>query len=209
MTEGKNDEGKKGEEEQKKEEQNQEQSTGSTGQEGSKKEEQKSAAVTLDKLPQNWQDEVARLRTENAGLRVDKKKAESDAAKVAREAAEEQGKYKELYEAAIAKGEKQDAENAVLKLAALKTQVAEAVKLPAELSARLQGETEDELTADAKVLLASVASKVSGETDGKKGTTGGEGPPEMSDAERDNFAAELGVDPELVKAEDFVLPKKA
>lgn len=163
---------------------------------------------TIDQLPQWAKDLVSGLRKENAGHRQAKKKAESEAQDATRKADEEQGKFKELYEAEQAKTQAAEAKAASLELDALKAKVATAAKLPAGLASRLQGETEDELTEDAKLILAELP-KPSMETDGGKGTGGGDGgQADMTDEEKHEFAAVMGIDPEFVKAEAFQLPKK-
>ena len=190
-------------EEEQEQDSNEEQDSNSEEQEQSEKQE----LSTMDQLPQWAQDLVTGLRKENASHRTAKKKAESEAQAAERKAAEEQGEFKKLYEAEKAKTEAAEAKAAGLELDALRAKVATAVKLPAELAGRLQGETEDELTEDAKVLAAALP-KPSMETDGDKGTGGGTGPVEMTDEEKQEFAARMGVDPQFVKAEDFQLPKK-
>ena len=112
-----------------------------------------------------------------------------------------------MYEASEAKNVVLEGKLAEKELDALKTKVAAAVKLPAGLAGRLQGETEEELTEDAKLLAAELP-KPSFETDAGKGTGGDGGSPEMTDAAKGEFAAQLGVLPQYVKAEDFQLPKK-
>lgn len=165
------------------------------------------AADSVDQLPEWAKKLIGDLRGENAGHRTAKKKAESDVQAAERKAAEEQGEYKKLYEAAVAKQEEAEAKAKGLELDALKTKVAAAVKLPAELAGRLQGETEEELTEDAK-LLAAALPKPSFETDAVKGTGGDGGPPELTDADKLEFANRFGVDPQYVEAASFQLPKK-
>ena len=193
------------------EKQEEEQEQDSTEEQDSNSEEQeqseKQELSTMDQLPKWAQDLVKGLRSENATHRTAKKKAESDAQAAERKAAEEQGKFKELYEAAVAKQEAAEAKAKGLELDALKTKVAAAVKLPAGLAARLQGETEEELTEDAKVLAASLP-KPSFETDAGKGTGGDGGVPEMTDADKQEFGNKYGVEPQYVKAENFQLSKK-
>jgi len=162
---------------------------------------------TMDQLPQWAQDLVGALRKENAGHRTAKKKAEGDAEAAKRKVAEEQGEFKKLYEAAVAKQKEAESKARGLELDALKAKVATAAKLPAGLASRLQGETEEELAEDAKVLAASLP-KPSFETDAGKGTGGDGGPPELTDADKLEFANRFGVDPKYVEAASFQLPKK-
>ena len=174
---------------------------------GTEDKDQSQELSTMDQLPKWAQDLYVQLRKENAKHRTDRKKAESDAQAAERKVAEEQGEFKKLYEATLAKVEAAEAKAKGLELDALKTKVAAAVKLPAGLAARLQGETEEELTEDAKVLAASLP-KPSFETDGGKGTGGDGGVPEMTDADKLEFANRMGVDPKYVEAASFQLPKK-
>lgn len=87
-------------------------------------------------------------------------KATEKAQKAAREAEEkalaEQGKYKELYEKAEAEKAAQAAELSKIQRQQLATSVAAKVGLPATLAGRLQGDSEEELEADAKALLESL-----------------------------------------------------
>jgi hypothetical protein len=68
----------------------------------------------------------------------------------------EQGKFKELYEKQQADLTAHQAKVKALELAALRQSVASRVGLPAAFVGRLQGETEQELEADARTLLAAL-----------------------------------------------------
>lgn len=87
----------------------------------------------------------------------ERKKAEDAAAKAAaeaeRKAAEEQGKYKELYEKLTADVAARDAEIERMQKAAWKAEAAKKIGLPDGLAARIQGDTLDEMLADAEELL--------------------------------------------------------
>lgn len=164
-------------------------------------------ADTVDNLPEWAQKLIKELRGENANHRQAKKQAETAAEEAARKAAEEQGKFKELYEKEMAKREAAEAEAKRLEQDALKTKVATEVGLPPQLAARLQGETEDELKADAQAVLA-LLPKHTLDNDAGRGTgSSGTQTPQMSEEEIKEFAARMGVDPKYVKSEDFRLKK--
>lgn len=74
----------------------------------------------------------------------------------ARKAAEEQGKFKELYEEAQRKIAEAETRAKQLEMQALRAKVAKTVGIPDVLANRLVGETEEELEADAKTLLATL-----------------------------------------------------
>ena len=162
----------------------------------------------VDNLPEWAQKLIKELRGESAAHRKAKKEAETAAELAARQAAEEQGKFKELYEQEMDKREKAEAETKRLELDALKSKVAVEVGLPAPLAARLQGETEDELKADAQAVLA-VLPKSTIDNDAQQGTGGAATQtPTMSEEEIKEFAARMGVDPKYVKPENFKIAKK-
>lgn len=73
-----------------------------------------------------------------------------------RKAAEEQGKFRELYEKAQADLVAKETERKGLELAALKREAADKTQLPISFADRLRGETLDDLIADAKTLLAAM-----------------------------------------------------
>ena len=141
--------------------------------------------------------------------RADKKaKAAADKAReeAERKAAEEQGEFKKLYQAEMEKREKAEAEAHRLEVAAIKQRVASATGLPDGLAARLQGETEEDITADAKTLMASLPSPALN-NDGQRGVRDTKQTPQMSEEEINEFAARMGVDPKYVKPEDMRIPK--
>jgi len=167
-----------------------------------------SQAGSVDELPDWAQRLVKELRSENASHRKAKRQAETEAEAAARKAAEEQGKFKELYEKELAKREAAEAEAKRLELDALKSKVATEVGLPPALASRLAGETEDEIRADAQAVLAALP-KQSLDNDANRGTGGSGGQAvQMSDEEIKEFAARMGVDPKYVKPEHFRIAKK-
>jgi hypothetical protein len=129
---------------------------------------------------------------------ADKSRAEAEAQRLA-----EQGKYQELYEAE--KKRAADFENQVAalndriraqELAALRQRIANEKKLPAALADRLQGETADEIAADADKLLEALprpaATPLNG---GERGLTGG-GP---SEAEARHIASRFAINPRYLE----------
>ena len=166
------------------------------------------APDSMNDLPDWAQKLIKELRGENASHRKAKKQAETEAEKATRKAAEEQGKYKELYETELAKREAAEMQAKCLELDALKSKVAAEVGLPQELASRLAGETEDEIRADAQVVLAALP-KMALSNDASQGTgMASTATPAMTEEEKQEFAARMNVDPRYVKDEHFKLPKK-
>jgi hypothetical protein len=81
-------------------------------------------------------------------------KAAKDAAEKQR--LEEQGHFKQLYEDEKAKREAAEAEGAKTRREILCARIAAEAKLPADFATRLQGETEDEIRADAEALAKAI-----------------------------------------------------
>jgi hypothetical protein len=108
-----------------------------------------------------------------------------------RKAAEQQGEFQKLYEAEKAQREATEQRAKALELASLRRDVAEKMGVPSALAARLQGETLEELEADAKALMAALPKPGAPNTN----ATGGGKPPTngYSEQERVNLAARLGV----------------
>ena len=73
-----------------------------------------------------------------------------------RKAAEEQGKYQELYEAAQRRIADTEAKLKAAEIAGIKREVAARLNMPAALANRLQGETAEDIEADAKELMAAL-----------------------------------------------------
>lgn len=114
------------------------------------------SAESVETLPEWARRLVTELRKENAGHRKAKAEAEKAAEAAARLAAEEQGKYKELYEAELQKAQAAEARAKAAELAGLRSKVGAKYQLPEALIARLQGESEEALEADAKTLAAAL-----------------------------------------------------
>lgn len=104
------------------------------------------------------QADVDRIITER--LAKEKAKAESMAAKARedaeRKAAEEQGKFRELYEAAQQRIAEAESRLKAAEIASIKREVAGKFNMPQALASRLQGETLEEIEADAKELMAAL-----------------------------------------------------
>ena len=114
---------------------------------------QPAAVDSVDQLPDWAQKLVKDLRSENAKHRTANKAVQKEKEEAERKAAEEQGEYKRLYEAEQAKRVESETEAANLRIARIRDKVARELKLPGALVDRLQGETEEEITADAQALL--------------------------------------------------------
>ena len=142
------------------------------------------------------QQDVDRIINER--LAKERTKAESMATKAReeaeRKAAEEQGKYQELYQAAQQKAADLEARLKATEIASIKRNVAQRLNMPIALAQRLQGEDEASIEADAKSLMAALPKPAapninSGTGNGAAPTAGA-----MSEAERKELAARLGVD---------------
>ena len=104
------------------------------------------------------QQDVDRIINER--LAKERTRAESMAAKAReeaeRKAAEEQGKYQELYQVAQQKAADLEAKLHAAEIASIKRDVAQRLNMPIALANRLQGEDEATIEADAKVLMAAL-----------------------------------------------------
>lgn len=144
------------------------------------------------------QADVERIVTER--LERERKAAESKALKARedaeRKAAEEQGKFKELYEQLQTRLEETERAKRDLELGQLKRAAADKVGLPAALAERLRGETADELERDAKEVLAALPKP--GAPNINNGV-GGQNAGSMDEARRLEYAARLGVNPKYFR----------
>lgn len=154
--------------------------------------------------------ELNRANKEAAERRVALKQAQDEltALKAAQTQAEqaalaERGEYQKLYEAEKQKAA--DLEKAAAEmqsrikqqeLAALRQRVANEKGLPATLAERLQGETAEELAADAETLLAAIprptAPSMNGATRGANGAA-------LSEADARQIAGRFNIDPRYLK----------
>ena len=161
--------------------------------------ETETSASNIADLPQWAQSLISELRGENAKHRRKAKEAAKEADAAARKAAEEQGKYKELYDAELAKRQALEAEVEGLKLRQLRARIGQEVGLPAPLIERLAGESEEEIRADAEQLLAALPKAPAG-TDANKGINSGKQPARRftDEAAKREFAARLGINPKYL-----------
>jgi len=146
-------------------------------------------------IPKSRFDEV---NTELKRLRADQAKMAKAAEDAQRQAAEEQGKYKELYEAEKAQREAAIAAMKDIQVKGLKQQVASEIGLPNGLALRLQGETEDEIRADAAALFATLPKAGAPKLDGGAGGVRTD-KPAKSDEEIQELAAVYGVSAEYLR----------
>lgn len=164
-------------------------------------------APTEPMIPKSRFDEINKRLKE-----LEKKESEAVRAREEsdRKAAEEQGKWKELYETERTKTEAEakarlEAESKVkqAELATLRLQVGTELGLPPLLSARLAGETDEEIRADATKMLEVIPKGgrpvIPTNTDGPNGSNPKTPTPIKSDAEIQEQAARLGVQFEQLK----------
>ncbi len=155
-------------------------------------------ADSVEALPEWAKKLVGDLRKENANHRKSKTEAEKAAEAAARQAAEEQGKYKELYEAQLQKALAAEARAKAVELAGLRRMVGAKYQLPEALAQRLQGETEEALEADAKTLAAALP-KTPTATDAGAGINQNAPRPGLKDEQLREMAAVYGVSFEHLK----------
>jgi len=101
-------------------------------------------------IPKSRFDEI------NQRLKAMEKERAAEAARAAQaeaKQAEEQGKFKELYEKTSQQLAEAQAAVKAAELFRIKSEIAARLRLPAALADRLRGETAEELEADAKALL--------------------------------------------------------
>lgn len=124
-------------------------------------------------------------------------KAQKAREEAERKAAEEQGEFKKLYELAQAKAAAAEQRARELELAGLRREAAAKFNLPAKLADRLQGETLEELEADAKAVAAELPKPAAPNIN----ATGGAGNAHSAaDSEAlEAMAVRLGVKPEIFK----------
>ena len=130
-------------------------------------------------------------------LEIEKRRGLEAAERVRKDAeriaAEQQGEYEKLYQATLTDLENERSTRRALEAAAMRREVAAKVNLPAALVDRLQGETADELEADAKALIAALPKPAAPNINA--GSPAGVPPANvMSEEERKLRAAALGVD---------------
>jgi len=152
------------------------------------------SAPTEHMIPKSRFDEV------NAELRKIKQ-AQTQAAKAqeaaALKAAEEQGEYKKLYEQMSQKMAEAQRRAEELERQQLQAKVAQTVGIPPALATRLVGATEEELTADATALLASLPKPQAPNINAAPGA--GATPRTDLGMPVEEFAAIYGVNPQFIK----------
>jgi hypothetical protein len=157
---------------------------------------------SVDKLPKWAQKLIGDLRQESAGHRKAKTEAEKANEEAARKAAEEQGKFKELYELEMSKAQAAEARAKAAELSGVKARIGAKLALPAELMDRLRGETEEEIEADARTILAVIPRPAAiTATDAGQGVNSTTPTAQKSDAEIREEAARFGVTFEALKAQ--------
>lgn len=110
----------------------------------------------------------------------------------------EQGNFKTLYEKLQAEAAAKDAQLKALERKQLAGGVAARVGLPTALAERLQGETEEELEADAKALLAAIPKPTAPNINA--GAGGGNNQSTLNAADAAELAAIYGVNPKYLGA---------
>jgi hypothetical protein len=155
---------------------------------------------SMDKLPKWAQKLYEDLRKENAKHRTEKLAADKANEEAVRKAAEEQGKFKELYELEMSKTQAAEARAKAAELASIKARIGAKLNLPAELLDRLRGETEEDIEADAKTLLAVIPKPAAITANDAGQGIGGSAPAlQKSDEEIREMAARYGVSFEALK----------
>jgi hypothetical protein len=146
-------------------------------------------------IPKTRFDEV---NNELKRIKAEQAKATKAAEEAQRKAAEEQGEYRKLYEAEKASREAAIAEMKAIQVKNLKHQIAADVGLPNGLASRLQGETEEEIKADAEALLATLPKTTAPKLDGGAGGVRTDKPAKSED-EIKELAALYGVSVEHLR----------
>lgn len=130
-------------------------------------------------------------------LKRAQEKAQADAAKAVADAEAkalaDQGKFKELYEKALK--DAADAQDRATRLerAALQAQVAKKVGLPEALASRLIGDSETDLEADARSMLAALPKPAAPNINSGTGNGGAPATGSLTDAQKAEWSAIYGV----------------
>ena len=147
-------------------------------------------------IPKSRLDEVlAKLKS----FESDKTKAEKAAKDAENASLAEQGKYKEIADRATAElaAAQQAAKAAEMRL--LQRDVAAKTSLPLPLADRLRGETEEEMIADAKAIIAALPKPAAPNINANSGAGGAPAPGALDDAEKKRIADKYGVDSRYVQ----------
>jgi hypothetical protein len=140
-----------------------------------------------------------RLARQKAAVEGAAQKAKDEADRLV---AEKQGEFEKLYKETLTKFEQAELRAKAAELARIKTTIGSKLALPAELQDRLRGETEEEIEADAKILLAAIPKPaLITNTDASQGVNGSPPTAQFSDEEIREMAARYGVTFEALKAQ--------
>lgn len=138
------------------------------------------------------------------GERIAKERSKQEAAvkkaqeESERKAAEAQGQYEKLYKETLDKLAATEAKTKALELATMQRDAAAKAGLPVAFADRLRGETPEDLEADAKALLASLPKPTAPNLNNEAGGGGKPAGGQVSEAERQNLASVLGVNPKYL-----------
>lgn len=111
-------------------------------------------AESIDALPEWAKKHIKELRGESAKYRKTAKEIEAAQVEAQRKSAEEQGKFKELYEREMAEKEKLSLALREVELNTMRSKAAKAAGLPDEFAERLKGDTDEAMLEDARALAA-------------------------------------------------------
>ncbi len=171
--------------------------------------EQTTPATTVDATGTNGGQAQGRMFTQaemDAAIAArlkraqDKATADAQAAQkaAAQKAAEEQGEFKKLYEQTLAEKQAAEERARAIELATMRERIARTVGLPEALAARLQGEDEESITADAKALHKILPAPTAPNINSGPGAGAAPIPGQMTEAEKKEFAARYGLNPRYI-----------
>jgi hypothetical protein len=143
-------------------------------------------------------DALIAERLQRAARKADESSKKA-AAEAEAKALREQGEYKTLYEKEQAKAQELEQRAKGLELAALRRDIAAEVGLPPALAARLMGDDDAALRADAQALLAAIPKPSAPNLNSAPASGAGGGRTVPSDTEIEHMAARLGVSPKFAK----------
>lgn len=147
-------------------------------------------------IPKSRLDEVLnKLKT----FESDKAKADKAAQDAETKRLADEGKYKELFEKQQADllAAQSEAKSTAIKL--LQREVAAETNLPTALADRLRGESKDEMLADAKAILSALPKPTVPNINPNSGAGGAPVVGQMSEIEKNELAARLGVNPKFMQ----------
>lgn len=159
-------------------------------------------AATNEAAPKTFtQADIDRIVKDRL-TRAEQKAAETNAKALAEAEAKalaEQGKFKELYDKALADAKAKEQRLAELELAAMRRDVATKTGLPAPFIDRLRGATAEELEADAAALLAALPKPTAPNINSGNGQGAAPAAGQMSEADKAVLAATYGVNVKYLK----------